>query len=132
MTDAIELAPHWSTTGDDTDAGQPWLYVFGTPGGDAVKVGRVSTEDRLAPRLHEIARRSCRTDLKMLASAPIEDVDRAEAEHVEATVRLWLSRCDDLAPDSRVDDWLIVERQPDEGWQERLDSALHAVMEFAS
>ena len=33
--------------------GRRWLYIFGTEGGDAVKVGLVLTENRLAPRLRE-------------------------------------------------------------------------------
>ena len=47
----------WNETGYDLIRADRWLYVFGAPGDDVVKVGLVLLEERLKPRLREVAKK---------------------------------------------------------------------------
>ena len=115
----------WNETGYDLIRTERWLYVFGGPNDSTVKVGLVLLEERLEPRLREVAKKHGRPDLEQRAAAPLKEVTHEEAEHIESAVRWWLTRnreCEFVG----VVDWL---RGPsiDCDWQTMLEDAVAAV-----
>lgn len=125
------MGAQWSPSGYDMSIATRWLYVFGTDGGDSVKVGLVLTEEALSARVRRVAKDCGRQDLRILATAELVDVDHPTAEHVEAAVRLRIVRDPRFALDGRVD-WITVRPGPTPDWQCLLDEAVQAVRELRS
>lgn len=120
----------WNETGYDLIRTDRWLYVFGVPDDAVVKVGLVLLEERLEPRLREVAKKSGKPDLRLLGASAMVNVNHEEAEHIESAVRLWLTRCRGCEFVGVVD-WI---RGPSTtcDWQAMLDDAVSAIMRIGA
>ncbi|MBM4231916.1 MAG: hypothetical protein FJ184_14500 [Gammaproteobacteria bacterium] len=120
----------WGPGGYDRTVMDRWLYAVANPETRVVKVGMVLDEERLAPRLNEIRRKQNAPHLEMIAKSVVPNVDHEETEHIESTVRLWLTRAKGFSFVGEVD-WLAFPTAYDPANMQRdLDDAIRAAINF--
>jgi hypothetical protein len=102
------------------------FYVFVSADRLWAKVGMVSREDRLAPRLREVMKRSAEEGLRHVATVTPQGMNEHEAEDTEAAIRTWLARRTGARHTGLVD-WMAVPPKSDSEWQRLLEMAAEAV-----
>ena len=122
----------WGPGGYDRVIADRWLYAIGDCDSGLVKVGMVLDEERLNPRLTEIRRKHPTRNLEMFARSVVPNVNHEEVEHIESTVRLWLTRARGFSFIGEVD-WLSVPNGYDfAAAQANLDDAVRVAVSFGA
>lgn len=126
----MKILRDWGPGGYDRIVTDRWLYGVGSRETGRVKVGMVLDENGLSRRLSQIRSKRRDRSLEMIAKSVVVNVNHEETEHIEATVRLWLTRSKGFSFIGFVD-WL----QTPDGYdfaqmQSDLDEAVRAATSF--
>ena len=126
----MKILRDWGPGGYDQIVTDRWLYGIASLETGRVKVGMVLDENGLSRRLSQIRSKRKDRSLEMIAKSVVSNVNHEQTEHIEAAVRLWLTRAKGFSFIGFVD-WLQAPNGYDFAhMQSDLDEAIQAATSF--